>query len=70
LPAERPILTLRFIDNRNVRRNLLIVDEPVEVCRRPVGGISREPLGLEIEPFLGALDHGLRRPDLSLADGA
>src|SRR5919204_4559200 len=27
-PAERPILTLRLIDHRDVRRNLLIVDQP------------------------------------------
>jgi len=61
-PAERPILTLRLIDHRDVRRNLLIVDEPVEVCPRSVGRIGRVPLGLEIEAFLGALDHGLCRP--------
>jgi hypothetical protein len=41
----------------------------LQVCSRAVGRIGREPLGLDIEALLGALDHGLRRADFSLADG-
>jgi hypothetical protein len=48
---------------------LLQIDEPIEVRSRAVGGIRRQALGFEIEALLGALDHRLRRPDLSLADG-
>src|SRR5262245_66471122 len=69
IPTEGPVLALRLVDHRDVRGNLLAVDEPVEVCPRPVGGIGREPLGFDIEALLGPLDHGFRRPDLSLADG-
>jgi hypothetical protein len=52
-----------------MRRDFLVLDEPIEVRPRPVGTIGRQPLGLDIEVLLGPLDHGFRRPDLSLADG-
>jgi hypothetical protein len=48
----------------------LLVDQPVEVRRRPVGRIGSEPLGLDVEAFLGALDHGLGRAHFRLTDGA
>src|SRR5262249_12929040 len=44
IPTEGPVLPLRLVDHREARANLLAVDEPVEVCPRPVGGIGREPL--------------------------
>src|SRR5260221_6645032 len=34
-----------------------------------LGGIGREPLGLETEALLGSLNHGLCRADLGLANG-
>src|SRR6266566_1161394 len=67
--TSRPVVAFRPVDYRDVRRNLLVVDEPVEVCSRAVGRIGCEPFGLDVEAPLGALDHRLRRPDLSLADG-
>src|SRR2546430_2082634 len=69
IPTEGPVLAFRLVDYRDVRCNLLVVDEPIEVRSRAVGGIGRQALGFEIEALLGALDHRLRRPDLSLADG-
>ena len=30
-PTERPIVAFRLVDHRNVRRDLLVFDEPVEV---------------------------------------
>ncbi len=30
LPAEGPILALRLVDHRDVRRDILVLDEPVE----------------------------------------
>jgi Resolvase, N terminal domain len=35
-----------------------------------LGRIGRNPLGLDIETLLGALNHDLRRADLGLSDGA
>jgi hypothetical protein len=69
VPTEGPILAFRLVDHWDVRGNLLVVDEPVEVCPRPVGAIGCRALGFETEALLGPFDHSFRRPDLSLADG-
>src|SRR5262249_14246701 len=55
LPTEGPVLAFRLVYYRDVRRNLLVVDEPIEVRSRAVGGIGRQALGFEIEALLGAL---------------
>src|SRR5258708_11423422 len=52
------------------RRKPLLLDQPVQHRSRPVCGIGREPLRLETEALLGSLDHGLRRADLGLTNGA
>src|SRR5215468_1320395 len=70
VPTECSIFAFRLIDHWDMRRDLLLVDEPVEICPRAIGRVSREPLGLDLEALLGALDHGLRRADLGLADRA
>src|SRR4030095_5061272 len=41
LPAEGTIVALRLVDHRDMRRDLLVVDEPVECWRRAVGRVSR-----------------------------
>src|SRR5664280_532057 len=69
-PAEGSILALRLIDDRDVRRDIHVVDQPVEVRARTIGRITGEPLGLDTEALLGALNHGLARADFGLADGA
>ena len=53
-----------------MRSDLLVVDQPVGVPRRAVGGIGREPRRLDVEALLGAVNHGLGRTHLGLADGA
>jgi hypothetical protein len=67
-PAEGSVLALRFVDNRDVRRDILVFDEPVEVRAGTIGRIGREPLGFDIEALLGAINHGLPRANFGLAD--
>ena len=43
-------------------------DQPGEHLGRAIGAVGGQPLGLEAEAVLGALDHGARRADLGLAD--
>src|SRR6266568_289205 len=52
IPTEGPVLAFRLVDYRDVRCNLLVVDEPIEVRSRAVGGIGRQALGFEIEALL------------------
>src|SRR5262245_39755818 len=70
VPTECSIFAFRLIDHRDVRRDLLLVDKPVEICSRAIGRVCREPLGLNLEALLGTLEHGFRRADLGLADRA
>src|SRR6202165_97371 len=53
-----------------MRRDALLLDQPVQHRSRPVCGIGRKPLRLKTETLLSSLDHGLRRTDLGLTDGA
>ena len=46
------------------------MDKPVERCRRTIGRIGRQALGLKIEPFLRPIEHRLRRAHLGLTDSA
>src|SRR5215470_4566582 len=68
--AERSILALGVVIDRDVRRDLGLVDQPIEVGTRTVGRIAGEPFGLDGEALFGALEHGLGRANLGLADGA
>src|SRR3984885_5362618 len=43
---------------------------PIEVGGRAIGGVSRQPCGLDAKADFGPLDHGLRGADLGLPDGA
>src|ERR1700722_12153451 len=51
-------------------RDALLLDQPVQHRSRPVCSIGRKSLWLETEALLGPLDHGLRRADLGLTNGA
>ena len=64
------VIPLRLVENRNMWRDAFLLDQPVQHRSRPVGGIPNKPLRLETEAFLCSLDHGLRRSDLGLANGA
>src|SRR6516164_6755770 len=65
IPSSRTDLSIR-----NVWRNLLLVDDPVERRSRSVSAIGRQPLGLQSQPLLGPIDHRLGGVDLCLANGA
>src|ERR1700710_2272402 len=67
---ERAIVSLRLVEHRNMWRDALLLDQPVQHRSRPVGGIADKPLRLETKALLCSLDHGLRRADLGLANGA
>ena len=67
---ENTILALRLVDDRDVRRDPLFLDRPVQHRRRSVGGIRRQPLRLEAKTLLCALKHGPCSADFGLADGA
>src|SRR6476659_6458710 len=70
LPREGPILALLFVDDRNVRCDLLLVDDPVERIRRTISRIGGEIGGFNVEPLLGPLDHCFSCTDLCLPNGA
>jgi hypothetical protein len=46
------------------------MDQPGEHLGRAIGAVGAEPLGIEPEAVLDPLDHGPRRPNLRLPDGA
>src|SRR4029079_8402733 len=69
-PAEGPVLSLRLVIDRDMRRYPGLVDQPVEVSTRTVGRISSKQFGLDGEALLGAFDHSPGRANLGLADGA
>ena len=68
LPREGTILALGSIEDRDVRRDLLLLDQLVEHRRRAVGRVAGEALWLEAEPLLGPLYHRLCGSHLGLAD--
>ena len=70
LTRKGAILALRFVDDGNVGRDVLRVDEPVEIGRRAVCGVASKPFRLDPEGRLGTFNHCPRGPDLSLPDGA
>jgi hypothetical protein len=52
-----------------VRRDLLLIDDPVERICRAISRIGREIGGLDLETLLCPLDHCLSRTNLCLANG-
>jgi len=67
---EGAIIPLRLVEHGDMRRDAFILDQPVQHRSCPVSGIPDKPLWLEAEALLCSLDHGLRRADLGLANGA
>src|ERR1700691_5098708 len=51
-------------------RDALLLDEPVQHRSRPVSGVPDKPFRLETKALLRSLNHGPRRSDLGLANGA
>jgi hypothetical protein len=49
-PRKGAVLTYLLVDNRDMRRNLLLIDDPVEHRSRSVGAIGRQALGLQSQP--------------------
>src|SRR4051812_10950196 len=69
-PRESAIIPLRLIEHRDMRRDALLLDQPVQHWSRSVSGIPDKSLWLETEALLGPFDHGLCCTDLGLANGA
>src|SRR5258708_19984747 len=44
LPTEGPILAFRLVDHRDIRSDVLVFDNPVEVRSSPLSAISSAPL--------------------------
>ena len=66
LARERAVLTLRFVDDWDMRRDPLLVDQPIEVGGGTIGAVRREPFGPDAEASFGPFDHRLRGTDLGL----
>src|SRR5450631_2275983 len=67
---EGAIIPLRLVEHRDMWRDALLLDEPVQHRSGSVSGIADKTLRLEAKALLCSLDHGLRRADLGLANGA
>src|SRR5690349_19510354 len=67
---EGTVISLRLVEHGDMWRDALLLDQPVQHRSCPVSGIPDKSLRLEAEALLRSLDHGLRRADLSLANGA
>ena len=67
---ERAVGSRRLIENGNVRRDLLLLDEPGEIIRRTICGVGDEIIRLQAEALFRALQHRSRSADLGLPDGA
>ncbi len=65
-----PSLPSRFLEHGDVRLDAFLMHQPSEVLGWAVGAVGRQPLWIEAEAVLGALDHGARGTDLRLTDGA
>src|SRR4051794_907294 len=69
-PRESAIIPLRLIEHRNMWRDALLLDQPVQHRSRSVSGIPDKSLWFETEALLGPFDHGLCCADFGLANGA
>ena len=61
---ERVVLATGVVEDGHMRRDVLLLDHPVEHRRHAVGGVADEALGSEAEAFCDPLDHRLGRFDL------
>src|ERR1700704_3708337 len=67
---EDAIVPLRLVEHRDMWRDALLLDQPVQHRSCTVSGIAAKPLRLEAKALPCSRDHGLRRADLGLANGA
>ena len=67
---EGTIFPVRLVDDGDMWRDPLLLDQPVQHGGRAIGGISGEPLRLETEALFGSLHHRPCRANLGLADSA
>src|SRR5438067_10639310 len=58
---------LIVVEDRDVRLDPLLMNQPVQHLGRAIGAVADEALGVEIEGCNGPLDHGLGGRDLGLA---
>src|SRR6516164_10503256 len=70
LAREDAVFALGRVDNWNMGRDLLFVDEPMKVWRGSIRRIGSEPFRLQTKTSLGPIDHRLGSTHLGLADGA
>ena len=67
---EGAIIPLRLVEHRDMWRDALLLDQPVQHRSCTVSGMSpTSRSGLKAKALLCSLDHGLRRADLGLANG-
>src|SRR4029434_7856945 len=69
LAREGPVFSLGLVDDRDMRRDPLLRDQPVQHRRRSIGGISGEPVRLDRKSTRLYYSHGPRRATLGLANG-
>ena len=69
-PLEGAVAPLGLVEDRDVRLDPALVHQPGEHLGRAIGAVGGQPLRIEAEAILGALDHRARRTDLGLADRA
>src|SRR3954454_1297830 len=69
-PLEGAVAALGLIEDRDVRLDPALMHQPAQHLGRTVGGVGGQPLRVEVEAVVGALDHRTCRADLGLADGA
>src|SRR5437588_9631996 len=67
---EGAIISLRLVEHRDMWRDALRLDQPVQHRSCPIGGIGHKPLRLETEALFCPFDHGPCGADLGLANGA
>src|SRR5947199_5890215 len=67
---EGAVVPLRLVEHRNMWRDALLLDQPVQHRSCPVSCISDKPLRLKAEALLCSLDHSLCRADFGLPNGA
>src|SRR5207248_2234536 len=66
---EGAVVPRRLVEHRNMWRDALLLDQPVQHRSCPVSCISDKPLRLKAEALLCSLDHSLCRADFGLPNG-
>ena len=66
---ERAVRPVRLVDNRNMRLDAVLLDQPSEHRARAIRGVRDQTLGIEPEAIHGPVDHGPGRTGLGGADG-